>query len=119
MKQKRKILIVDDCLADIILIKRQLKQAGIEGIIHSVDAGERLVEIIKQLRYDYIISDYNLLNETGLSFFRRLKLNHVKVKFVLISDKIEENLRDEAYDEGVYMCVEKSDLGKRIGSIFG
>lgn len=94
---KKKILICDDEKNILILASRILNDAGYETEI-CLDSNSMIRELAKK-KYDLVLTDMYLNNETGISIFKKIK-EKLNIPFILFSASSEENLSKKAFDNG-------------------
>lgn len=66
------ILIVDDSLLSRKYVRKGLAAIGIEHVVEAKDGAEAL-QILKQRRFDLVISDYNMPNIDGLELVEHIR----------------------------------------------
>lgn len=74
MAPKDNILIVDDNPDDRALLLRELRKEEPEAIISEVRNAEELQLRLDTIRYDLVITDYQLKWSTGIDVLKRVKL---------------------------------------------
>ncbi|MHB8829317.1 MAG: response regulator [Syntrophales bacterium] len=67
-----KILVVDDFATMRKVVKNLLKQAGFENVVEAED-GVVALRILKSQRIDFIVSDWNMPNMTGLELLKAVR----------------------------------------------
>ncbi len=67
-----KILVVDDFSTMRKVIKNLLKQAGYKNVVEAED-GLSAIKVLKSQPVDFIISDWNMPNMTGLEFLKAVR----------------------------------------------
>jgi two-component system chemotaxis response regulator CheY len=67
-----KILVVDDFSTMRKVIKNLLKQAGFKNVVEAED-GVAALKVLKSQPVDFIISDWNMPNMTGLEFLKAVR----------------------------------------------
>jgi len=108
-----KILIVDDFPTMRRIVKTLLRQAGYDKFVEAVD-GEDALEKLKQIPdVEFIISDWNMPNMTGLEFLMTVRstpdLKHIP--FLMITSETEKEHIIEAVKAGVNNYVVKPFTG--------
>ncbi len=107
-----RVLIVDDDRDDILLIKDYL----LEGTTRSrtlVDAATNIQEARDRLinsRYDVLLLDYLLGEETGLEFIRIIKQAGVKTPIIFLTGKGDEEVAVAALKSGASDYLVKTNL---------
>jgi DNA-binding response OmpR family regulator len=98
---RRQVLIVEDSLADVTLIRMAMKKAGISAVIQVVDDGEEAVRLFEKADLDstvpcpdLVILDLNLPRFKGSEVLRRLRASarcaNVPVLVVTSSDSSDD-----------------------------
>ena len=72
MEKNIKILVVDDFATMRKVLRNLLKQGGYENIVEAAD-GIAALQIIKNEKIDFIISDWNMPNMSGLDLLKTVR----------------------------------------------
>jgi two-component system, chemotaxis family, chemotaxis protein CheY len=72
MEKNIKILVVDDFATMRKVVKNLLKQAGYENIVEAED-GVSALRTLKSQKIDFIISDWNMPNMTGIELLKAVR----------------------------------------------
>jgi two-component system chemotaxis response regulator CheY len=72
MEKDIKILVVDDFATMRKVLRNLLKQGGYENIVEAAD-GVAALQIIKTEKIDFIISDWNMPNMSGLDLLKSVR----------------------------------------------
>lgn len=107
----RRILILEDSLTDQAVYKRYLEKVfnNIE-IITKEKGGEALI-FLSNNHVDCVLLDYQLLDMSGLDFFRELiKLNSDYPPTIMLTGEGSENVAVDALKLGIYDYIVKADL---------
>jgi two-component system, chemotaxis family, chemotaxis protein CheY len=72
MEKNIKILVVDDFATMRKVVKNLLKQAGYENIVEAED-GVSALRILKSQKVDFVISDWNMPNMTGIELLKAVR----------------------------------------------
>ncbi|MCK9273934.1 MAG: response regulator [Syntrophales bacterium] len=122
MNNDSKILIVDDFATMRKVIRNLLKQIGYENIVEAEDGVMALAELRNQ-KIEFVISDWNMPNMTGLELLREVRAdsNLCKTPFLMITaESLKENVV-EAVKAGVDNYIVKpftaEILNEKIGKI--
>jgi two-component system chemotaxis response regulator CheY len=67
-----KVLVVDDFATMRKVIKNLLKNAGYNNIVEAEDGADAL-KVLKSVKVDFIISDWNMPNMNGLEFLKAVR----------------------------------------------
>jgi DNA-binding response OmpR family regulator len=100
MKDKLKILIVEDDTAAAMMMVHVLSRAGCEVLV--VNTGEKGMELAQENRFDLIALDTDLPDINGLEICRELKQRHLSrhASIIFISERPCEKDRQRALDLG-------------------
>ncbi|SDC14846.1 PAS domain S-box protein [Williamwhitmania taraxaci] len=111
-QQVLSILVLEDNLTDVVLLKQFLYQEGFTTIISHVANENDFLEKLHTDTYDLILSDYNLPGYTGMAALKKVKLICPQTPFICISGTIGEDLVVELLQEGAADYVLKDKMGK-------
>ena len=118
-----KILTVDDFSTMRRIVRNILRQLGFNNISEAED-GTSALEVLKTQDIDFVVSDWNMPNMTGLQLLQAIraddKLKHIPVLLVT-AEALKENVV-EAVKAGVNGYIVKpftpETLKEKIDSIF-
>ena len=115
-----KVLIVSDSEDDALLLSRELKRGGFQVNYLRVDTERQMINALKSEVWDLVISDYMMQNFSGLDALKVLKWQGVDLPFILISDKVGEEIAVEAMKAGANDYILKDKLVRLVrGSAAG
>lgn len=120
---KMKILVVDDFSTMRRIVKNILRQIGFTNITEA-DDGEHALSILKSETFDFVITDWNMPNMTGLDLLKAIRaddgLNAIPVLMVT-AEAQKENII-EAAKAGVSNYIVKpftvETMQEKINKIF-
>jgi two-component system chemotaxis response regulator CheY len=122
VNKKIKILIVDDFATMRKVIRNLLKQSGYENVSEAED-GVAAMNALKSTKIDFVISDWNMPNMTGIELLRAVRSDNElsALPFLMVT---AESLKDsvvEAVKAGVSNYIVKpftaEVLGEKIDKI--
>jgi two-component system chemotaxis response regulator CheY len=122
VNKKMKILVVDDFATMRKVIRNLLKRSGYENITEAED-GVAAMNVLKSTKIDFVISDWNMPNMTGIELLRAVRSDNelCATPFLMVT---AESLRDnvvEAVKAGVSNYIVKpftaEVLGEKIDKI--
>lgn len=123
INQNMKILIVDDFSTMRTIVKDLLRELGFSNF-HEADDGDVAWEMVQAEAYDFIVSDWNMPNMTGLELLQKVR-NDARFKntpFLLISAEAKRSQIIEATEAGVDDYIVKpftaATLNEKIYTIF-
>ena len=123
VNKKINILVVDDFATMRKVIRNLLKQSGYENVTEAED-GVAAMNVLKSTKIDFVISDWNMPNMTGIELLRAVRSDNElsATPFLMVT---AESLKDnvlEAIKAGVSNYIVKpftaEVLGGKIDKIF-
>ncbi|MFV0439010.1 MAG: response regulator [Desulfopila sp.] len=118
----RNILLVDDSTTMRKLIGRALRQAGID-FSHIFEAGDGIeaLEILKNEKIDFVLSDINMPNMDGIAFLReKAKIEDIcTIPVVMISTETGMDIIGEAKSLGAVGAIKKPFSPEKINAVLG
>lgn len=118
-----RILVVDDFSTMRRIIKNILRQLGFNNIIEA-DDGTTAWEILNKGQVDFIISDWNMPQMTGIELLRRVRSNEefCDLPFLMVTAEAQQENIIEAVQAKVSNYIVKpftaETLGQKINKIF-
>jgi two-component system chemotaxis response regulator CheY len=102
MARKIKILVVDDFSTMRRIVKNLLKQIGYETIDEAED-GEQAYAKLKNEKYQFVVSDWNMPNMTGIELIKKVRSDpELKdLPFLMVTAEAEKEKVVEAIKSGV------------------
>jgi two-component system chemotaxis response regulator CheY len=123
MDKSSKILIVDDFATMRKVIRNLLKQIGYENVVEAEDGVMALKEL-KSQKVDFIISDWNMPNMTGLELLKAVRGDGDlgKTPFLMVTAEALQDNVVQAVKAGVDNYIVKpftaDILNEKISKIF-
>lgn len=108
--KRHKILLLEDNLDDVEIIRLTLKRAGYDFDFRSIDTLELFIKEMELFQPTLVISDYNLPSTTALDAFQELKKLEVDIPFIVVSGFLGDETAVEALKQGVTDLVSKNNL---------
>ncbi|MEA1867505.1 MAG: chemotaxis response regulator CheY [Thermodesulfobacteriota bacterium] len=122
LDKNMKILIVDDFGTMRKVIKNLLRQIGYQDFTEAED-GTSALKVLKSQKIDFVISDWNMPNMTGIDLLRAVRTdsNLSSLPFLMVTaESLKENVM-EAVKAGVSNYIVKpftaEVLNEKIGKI--
>ena len=112
MKQKLDILLIEDIEDDAMLILRELRKGGFEPSYLRVESEEETRKVLKQQRWDVILSDHNLPMFNALSALALIKELKLDTPFIIVSGSMSVQMADIAIRAGASGFILKSELSR-------
>jgi two-component system chemotaxis response regulator CheY len=94
MDKSMKILVVDDFATMRKVIRNLLKQSGYENIVEAED-GLLALKALKSQKIDFIISDWNMPNMSGLELLKNVRADEElkSLPFLMVTaEALQENV---------------------------
>jgi two-component system, chemotaxis family, chemotaxis protein CheY len=120
--KKIKILVVDDFATMRKVIRNLLKQSGYENVTEAED-GVSAMSVLKSTKIDFVISDWNMPNMTGIELLRAVRSDNelAAMPFLMVTaESLKANVV-EAVKAGVSNYIVKpftaEVLGEKIDKI--
>jgi two-component system chemotaxis response regulator CheY len=118
-----RVLIVDDFSTMRRIIKNILRQLGFSNIIEA-DDGSAAWEILNKDQVDFIISDWNMPQMTGIELLRKVRASEefADLPFLMVTAEAQQENIIEAVQAKVSNYIVKpftaETLGQKIDKIF-
>jgi PAS domain S-box-containing protein len=110
---KLKILLLEDMLTDVEIVKHELRKSNYDFELNHVDTGESYLKELNEFNPDIIISDYYLPNFDGLTALDLAKKKYPFTPFILITGTSNEEIAVECMKRGADDYLIKKHL-KRL-----
>lgn len=104
LKYLKTLLIDDD---EFVRDSFRLMFESRDCFLMAVETAEEAVEILKEHKYDIIITDYKLPGMDGLDFCKQIRRTHPLTMKIMITAYGSQTLANEAYNVGVNALIEK------------
>ncbi|MHB1200163.1 MAG: response regulator [Polaromonas sp.] len=107
------VFYVDDYEAMRALVSEMLPDAGFR--VTCYESGRNALSDLQAdpMVCDAVVSDYKLMNYSGIELLRQIKLLRPGLPVIIISGYVDEALKVKAHDEGAALVMSKaSDLGE-------
>lgn len=128
LKANMKILVVDDMATMRKIIKNMLNKIGFTNIVEADDGATALPQIDSAIElgepFEFVISDWNMPNMSGLDFLKKLRARDDtnKLPFLMITAEAEQSNVITAVQAGVSNYIVKpfsaQTLKEKIDKIF-
>ena len=117
LKTKLRILLVEDNVADSVLIAHQLEESG---FVFSMTRVQTETDFRRELGTnlpDVILSDHGLPSFSGFAALEITRAQHPALPFIFVSGSNDQDMVVQMYDEGATDYVFKRDLGDLKGAV--
>lgn len=103
-----KVLLVDDSKAMRLIVGRTLKQAGLPDLtIQEAASGAEALEKIASGQPDFVLSDWNMPEMTGIELLREVRKQGLTVKFGFVTSESSPETHAMAMEAGALFVVTK------------
>ncbi|MFT5234226.1 MAG: two-component system chemotaxis response regulator CheY [Candidatus Krumholzibacteriia bacterium] len=103
-----KFLIVDNSRAMRRIVSRTIRQAGYEDATFlEAENGRDAMELAVSESPDFILSDWNMPEMTGIEFLNKLKADELKIPFGFVTSQSTPAMIAEATDGGALFLLVK------------
>ncbi len=114
---KLRVLVVEDEPADVELVLRTLRQAGLEASGDVVQTAEEFTDLVRRNPYDVILADYKLPNWNGMESVEALRQDGLDVPVIVVSGSLGELTAVECIKQGAADYVLKDHLTRLPESV--
>ncbi len=112
-----RVLCVDDCELDVLLIVEVLKSGGYSTAHERVCTREGLIAALEQRPWDAILADYSMPQFDGLQALEIVTARGLDIPFILVSGAVGEEAAVTAMQRGARDYVMKHDLGRLVPAV--
>lgn len=112
-----KILLVEDNEDDAILEMNILEEAGYKVEYERADVLDSIKLLLRNKEWDCIITDYALVNFTGIDVLDLYKKNGLDIPFIMISGTIGEEIAVKAMKAGIHDYIMKDNLSRFVPAL--
>ena len=116
IKQKLKVLVIEDEPLDVVLLMKYLKQFYPEIEHTTLDTIDELAEALK-LEWDIIICDFFLPQFDGLTALRMVRERDIQTPFFLVSGQVSEDIAAAMMRLGANDYIMKDNLRRLAPAI--
>ena len=112
-----RVLIVEDCENDAMLLLRELRRADYDVTFERVDTPAAFTAALETRQWDIVIADYVMPQFSGLAALRLLRDKGLDLPFVVVSGAIGEDVAVEAMKAGAHDYLMKGNLARLAPAI--
>jgi two-component system chemotaxis response regulator CheY len=113
-----KILIVDDSRVMRQIVIRTLRQAGLDGHdLVEAENGKAALEKARAEAPDFVLSDWNMPEMTGLEFLRALRAGGMQTPFIFVTSEATTEMRATALAAGALELITKPFDAETFGKV--
>lgn len=108
--KKIRVLLVEDNEDDALLTINHLKENGYEPVYKRVFSLEPLQALLKNEKWDCVISDYAMPDFSGIDALEEFRKHNLEIPFILVSGTIGETLAVKAMKSGANDYIMKDHI---------
>jgi CheY-like chemotaxis protein len=112
-----RILMIEDELADMMLVNRELRMGGLTFCTERVESKEGFLRELEHEPPDLILSDHGLPSFDGFTALAIARDRCPEVPFIFVTNSLGEEKAIEAFERGAADCVLKSHLSKLVPAV--
>ncbi len=110
-----RVLLVDDDNEFTEIAKKYLEEEKGENFkIETINDPKNVVKLVKEKKFDIIISDYQMPKIRGLDLLKKLNEEQINIPFILLSSERSENVALEALNLGAAKYIKKEANSKVV-----
>ncbi|MBT5933733.1 response regulator [Sulfurimonas sp.] len=114
-----KLLVVDDAKLIHFMVKKILKEAGIDGIeIQDAFDGNQAADIAKEFKPDLVLLDVVMPEKDGIEALRSIKEDNPDVKVIMLSSMGTSQKVSEALKLGANAFIQKPFDEEELCALF-
>ena len=111
-----KILIIEDSKASVYYEVAQLKRSGFNVMYEQIENAEALRKALRNSKWDIILSDHEMPDFSSIKALKILNETNLDIPFIIVSDGIEEEIKEEAMRGGCKGYIMKDKL-EQLGPV--
>lgn len=112
-----RVLLVEDCEDDALLIERELTLGGYTPLVKRLDSPGAMNEALREQTWDLVLADWNLPQFSALFALEMLKSKGLDLPFIIVSGTIGEEAAIAAMKAGAHDYVMKFNLGRLVPAV--
>ena len=117
---KTKFLVVDDFSTMRRIVRNLLKELGYTNVDEAED-GARALTKLRREQFDFVISDWNMPEMTGIEFLQKLRESGNETPFGFVTTEVSPAMRQMATASGARFLIGKpftsDDFQDALGDI--
>src|SRR5580700_7438559 len=107
MSKKLRIVMVDDCAADVELVELELRRSGLLSSLQRVETAEHLMRALKESPPDVVLSDCALPGFSGREALALARREQPETPFIAVSGSADEETSAEFIKLGATDFISK------------
>ncbi|HWQ93611.1 MAG TPA: response regulator [Clostridia bacterium] len=111
-----RVLLVEDCQTDALLLERALQLGGYQTMSLRVDTAEAMKQALEQ-PWDVILADHSMPHFSAPAALQLVKAEGLDIPFIIVSGHIEETTAVEAMQAGAHDYIMKERLARLVPAV--
>jgi PAS domain S-box-containing protein len=112
-----RILAVEDCEDDVLLVVRQLQREGYAPAVARVSNASAMKEALERSHFDVVLSDFVMPELSALEALRILQASGKDIPFIVVSGSIGEDVAVQAMRAGAHDYFSKDRVDRLAAAI--
>ncbi len=112
-----RVLLVEDCEEDALLLMRELRRTGYKLFLERVETAAAMQQQLMEREWDMVISDYSLPKFSAPEALKLLQETELDLPFIIVSGYIGEDAAVAAMKAGAHDYVMKDNLARLIPAV--
>jgi PAS domain S-box-containing protein len=112
-----RVLIVEDCMDDALLLAAELQRGGWDPVFERVETPAALEKALATQKWELIICDYSIPQLGGFVALEIYRKSGLDIPFISVSDAVGEEAVAEMMKAGVHDYVMKSNLTRLVPAV--
>lgn len=109
-KKPLNVMIIENKEDDVLLIVHELERGGYQVNYKQVDSGESMKIALDEMKWDIILSDFNVPNFNAFASLELLKSTSIDLPFIVVSGTVGEETAVKLMREGAKDFILKNNL---------
>ena len=100
MDEELRILIIDDDEVDRMAVRRSMRKAGIQAVVHDADSIQTARDLVHENTYDCVFLDYRLPGGDGLELLQEFRQDGFTMPVIVVTSQGDEKVAVEVMKSG-------------------
>jgi signal transduction histidine kinase len=109
-----RVLVVEDCEDDAVLLLRELRRGGFEPQSRRVETAEAMSAALREQTWDVIVSDYSLPRFAAPEALALANESGLGVPFIIVSGTVNEEIAVDSLKRGASDFIAKGNLARLV-----
>ena len=115
---KMKFLVVDDFSTMRRIVRNLLKELGFTNVDEAED-GVIALQKLKASEFDFVVTDWNMPNMTGIEFLNNLRAQGNQTTFGFVTSESNPAMKEQAIAGGAAFLLTKPFDAERLAEVVG